>query len=814
MRFKLVVLFIFFISYSEAQVRNLEYTIVDQNTKLPIQDAHVFIGNATFGSISDENGKCQFDIPSDVSKELVISHILYNLLVLQYSKYNALQKGDTILLKPNGIDLNEIVIEGSRAKEWKKNYRKFSKAFIGSGKRSSLCKIKNPEVLRFAKKDGVFRASAIDTLKIKNHYLGYDVDFLLEELTIAKDGSMKYFGYPKFTDRSLTTNRLEIEDNRKEAYEKSINHFLLNLIANNLEKAKYSIELKRYTGTEFKAVSSPIPSEIVFLDSLSGLYHIMYSDYLEVKHLGIRELIDKSSTKASGDVESRVFGSNFQSGNLRMGHPVSMLYKNAPSLIVDRYGQLLNQKKVQEYGYWAEQRIANLLPFDYGFGIMVEDLNKKTITSEARIPVIELDTTSVTITHALLYGNAKTRVDILNYVERTWRTSYIPLLLDINNVITVEDVNPRIIQLLLDKAEIYNYYDGLAWMWAGDSVYDEFYLNNKAEIYQHIDPLFRSYFLDQQKTARISLDELVWGGIKHDDIPPLRRPKMTTAEEEDYLNDDDIVFGIVVDGEAKAYPKRILAWHEFFVDKIGEHNVAGVYCTLCGSMIAYDMHHRNVIHDLGTSGFLYMSNKLMYDKQTNSLWSTIDGEPVLGPLTKKGIKLKSFPVVTTKWKNWKSNHPDTKVLDIDTGFERNYNEGEAYKKYFSNDALMFPVPDRDSRLDNKDEVLIIRSPRFKTDPLAISIKYLKKKKIHQNTIADKNVLVITEKDGASRVYYSKNVKFKSYKKGILTDNKGKVWSVSDEYIISEKGKKLLRAPSHNVFWFAWYNMYPETRLVK
>jgi len=192
MRFKLVVLFIFFISYSEAQVRNLEYTIVDQNTKLPIQDAHVFIGNATFGSISDENGKCQFDIPSDVSKELVISHILYNLLVLQYSKYNALQKGDTILLKPNGIDLNEIVIEGSRAKEWKKNYRKFSKAFIGSGKRSSLCEIKNPEVLRFAKKDGVFRASAIDTLKIKNHYLGYDVDFLLEELTIAKDGSKKY----------------------------------------------------------------------------------------------------------------------------------------------------------------------------------------------------------------------------------------------------------------------------------------------------------------------------------------------------------------------------------------------------------------------------------------------------------------------------------------------------------------------------------------------------------------------------------------------------------------------------------------------
>lgn len=814
MKFQLVALFFFFLGYSEAQVKSLEYTIVDQNTNLPIQDAHVFIGNATFGSISDKNGICQFDIPVDVTKELVISHISYDLLVLQHSKYNVLLKGDTILLNPNGIDLNEIVIEGSRAKEWKKNYRKFSKAFIGSGKRSSLCEIKNPEVLRFTKADGVFKATAIDILKIKNHYLGYDVDFLLEELTIAKDGSMKYFGYPKFTDRSLTTNKLEIEENRKEAYEKSINHFLLNLIADNLDEAKYRIELKRYTGTEFKEVSSPNPSEIVFLDSLSGLYHIIYSDYLEVKHLGIRELIDKSFTKANGGIESRVFGSNFKSESSRMGHPISMLYKNAPSLIVDRYGQLLNQNKVQEYGYWAEQRIANLLPFNYGFGIKVQDQNEEIITTVERIPVIELDTTSVTITHALLYGDAETRVDILNYIERTWRISYIPLLLDINNVITAEDLNPRIIQLLLNKAEIYNYYDGLNWMWGGDSVYDEFYLNNKAEIYKHIDPLFRSYFLDQQKTAKISLDEIVWGGVKHDGIPPLRRPKMTTAKEEKYLNDDDIVFGIVVDGEAKAYPKRILAWHEFFVDKIGEHNVAGVYCTLCGSMIAYDMHHRNVIHDLSTSGFLYMSNKLMYDKQTNSLWSTIDGEPVLGPLTKKGIKLNSFPVVTTKWKNWKSSHPDTKVLDIDTGFDRNYDAGEAYKNYFSNDALMFPVPETDDRLANKDEVLIIRSPRFKTDPLAISIKYLKKKKIHQNKIADKNVLVITEKDGASRVYFSKKVKFKSYKKGILTDSKGKIWNVSDEYVISDKGRKLLRAPSHNVFWFAWYNMYPETRLVK
>jgi hypothetical protein len=399
-------------------------------------------------------------------------------------------------------------------------------------------------------------------------------------------------------------------------------------------------------------------------------------------------------------------------------------------------------------------------------------------------------------------------------MDQNWKESYLPLLLDINKMITSENLNPKIIELLANKVNIYDYYGGLQWMWSGDPVFDEFYSDNKAEVYKHTDPLFQSFFLGQQETAEISMDEIVWGCVKHNSIPPLRRPKMIDATNADYLDGDDIVFGIVINGEAKAYPQRILAWHEFFVDKIGEKNIAGVYCTLCGTMIAYDMNHRNDIHDLGTSGFLYRSNKLMFDKKTKSLWSTIDGEPVLGPLAGKGIKLKSYPVVTTKWKNWKTDHPNSLVLDIGTGYDRNYDEGEAYKSYFSHDGLMFPVPLEDGSLDNKDEVLIIRSPRFKTDPLAISIKYLKKNRIHQNTIADKNVLVITEKDGMSRVYYSKNIKFKSYKKKVLTDLRGKIWTVTDEHLISEKGRKLLRAPAHNVFWFAWYNMYPDTRLVK
>jgi hypothetical protein len=103
-----------------------------------------------------------------------------------------------------------------------------------------------------------------------------------------------------------------------------------------------------------------------------------------------------------------------------------------------------------------------------------------------------------------------------------------------------------------------------------------------------------------------------------------------------------------------------------------------VYCTLCGAMIRYDTSVDGVQHELGTSGFLYRSNKLMYDQATKSLWSTLSGTPVVGALVGQGIELRSLYVVTTTWKEWKKRHPNTTVLSLDTGHARDYREGAAY----------------------------------------------------------------------------------------------------------------------------------------
>ena len=147
-------------------------------------------------------------------------------------------------------------------------------------------------------------------------------------------------------------------------------------------------------------------------------------------------------------------------------------------------------------------------------------------------------------------------------------------------------------------------------------------------------------------------------------------PKLIDAKDADYLTGDEQVFGVSIDGDSRAYPLRIMDWHEMFNDVIGGVPVALAYCTLCGSGILYDtrVEGREAPFVFGSSGFLYRSNKLMYDQETNSLWNQFVGRPVVGPLTGSGIELKILPVAITSWRKWQERHPETKVLSLDTGY--------------------------------------------------------------------------------------------------------------------------------------------------
>jgi len=215
-----------------------------------------------------------------------------------------------------------------------------------------------------------------------------------------------------------------------------------------------------------------------------------------------------------------------------------------------------------------------------------------------------------------------------------------------------------------------------------------------------------------------------------------------------------------------------------FTDIVGGVDVAGVYCTLCGTVILYDADLGALNHALGTSGFLYRSNKLMYDQQTQSLWNTIKGEPVLGPLVDKEIALNHRSVVTTTWGKWKELHPDTKVLSLETGHFRDYREGVAYHDYFATDELMFNTPFQDSRLKNKREVLALRFKGQAGKSVAIDTKFLKKNRVYQSTLGTQKYVVLTDETGANRVYDPGTVKFERQSGNTVIDSNGTSWTIS------------------------------------
>jgi len=156
-------------------------------------------------------------------------------------------------------------------------------------------------------------------------------------------------------------------------------------------------------------------------------------------------------------------------------------------------------------------------------------------------------------------------------------------------------------------------------------------------------------------------DEIIGGGPPKDGIPALTNPKFVRAQEADFLADNDQVVGLAQGGEAKAYPLRIMDWHEIVDDKVGGEPLAVTYCPLTASPVVFDrrIHGREVV--FGVSGLLYQSNLLMYDRTTESLWSQLGGgQSVAGSMARTGPA--SVPSELTTWRRWRALHPDTLVV--------------------------------------------------------------------------------------------------------------------------------------------------------
>jgi len=451
-----------------------------------------------------------------------------------------------------------------------------------------------------------------------------------------------------------------------------------------------------------------------------------------------------------------------------------------------------------------------------------------------------------------------------------------------------------------------------------------------------IDTRFAEFFDNVQETSQVNLVEAVWGGVRVDGIPSLVNARQISPEEAlaegdaltqfcsagdcTYPQADEYVFGVSIDGDARAYPLRIMNWHEMFNDVIGhtpmydapdgeqlcnfraptifrasarsgddfvhitgesagcpsagwvaieavewldssweilpdvaanetelsdeaaiQGRVIGrpvmlAYCTLCGAGILYDVtipdltytdtdgnliESGETVLEFGSTGMLMRSNKLMYDRNTNTVWNAFTGTPAFGDLATTDIELPLLPAVVTTWSDWLEDHPDTSVLSLDTGFSRTYRNGAAYSEYFNSSDLMFPSFQQDTEnVQNKEMIFGLN---LDDTPRAYPLVALFNEPVLNDTLAGVDIVIISESSperdffepggAAVRAYERAGLTFsQSENPGEILDDEGTVWQITEDALIADDGRQLNRIAGHLAFWFGWYGFYPETDL--
>ncbi|MGF1552999.1 MAG: DUF3179 domain-containing protein [Paracoccaceae bacterium] len=331
------------------------------------------------------------------------------------------------------------------------------------------------------------------------------------------------------------------------------------------------------------------------------------------------------------------------------------------------------------------------------------------------------------------------------------------------------------------------------------------FVDLKRAVYLSIDPNFEPFLHPRDlrpERMGIRLEEIVWGGVRKDGIPSLDDPALIGAGEAGYLRDEDPVFGVSIDGDARAYPLRVMGWHEMFNDTIGGVPLALAYCTLCGSGILFEtvVPGRPEPFVFGSSGFLYRSNKLMYDRQTHSLWNQFTGRPVVGPLADSGIELRQRPVAIEHWGTWRRRNPSTRVLSLDTGHTRDYGAGVVYRDYFASPDLMFPAVFDDQSLAAKDYVFGVR--RFggaKAWPLSA----FEGGRVINDRLGDLELVLVGDAAERSvRAYESRGRDFRAGDADTLLWQ-GATWRMTEDALVGPDGERLPRVAGHVAYWFAW-----------
>lgn len=308
------------------------------------------------------------------------------------------------------------------------------------------------------------------------------------------------------------------------------------------------------------------------------------------------------------------------------------------------------------------------------------------------------------------------------------------------------------------------------------------YLRVKRGIFTSLVPGWEALFVE----GDIDWRHVSWGGVLIDDrpygttdetcncIPAIDNPTVSSAAEATWLDDDDVIFGIEVNGEYRAYPRQIMEVREMVNDTLGGRDLGIPYCTLCGAAQAYFTDELPLGVErpvLRTSGLLIRSNKVMYDIVTNSVFDTFTGEAVTGPLAEINLHLQQASVITTEWGTWRDAHPETTVLveSLALGRDLDFRNGR------DADGPIFPVGDVDPRLPVQEDIIGVLTASGQ--PIAFQ----------------RSAAIVALTQGSE----------------VIVQGVQLVLDAGGVRAVSVDGSDL---GSHQAFWFAWSQFHPDTQL--
>ena len=323
----------------------------------------------------------------------------------------------------------------------------------------------------------------------------------------------------------------------------------------------------------------------------------------------------------------------------------------------------------------------------------------------------------------------------------------------------------------------------------------------------------------------VDLSEIVSGGPPRDGIPAIDLPRYTTTHEAaGWLDPGEPVIAVERGGEARAYPLRILIWHEIANDELGGAPIAVTFCPLCNSAIVFDRRLDGAVLDFGTTGRLRLSDLVMYDRQTETWWQQLTGEGLVGEHA--GRELARLPAAIVAWSDFRAAFPDGSVLSRETGHTRRYG-ANPYSGYDSAARPFLFDDEPDPRLPAMERVLHVSAGGAERiypfgaftgepvindevggEPVVVMSRQGTLSVLDKDTIADSRR--IPSAAAYSRRLEGRVLEFEAREGRIADAGTGSIWNLFGEAVEGPlAGRRLAPRSRGDHFAFAWLAFHPD-----